>query len=167
MPVLHTDRLVLRPPLMQDAPGWHRIWGDPEVIWWGPNPTLEATMGSLGLLIDRCAAMRTGLGWWIVEERTSGEIVGTAALQASPVPEGSIEIGWHLRRDRWGMGYAAEAAAAVLAHGFSTVGPTRIVATIVPENARSVRVARRLGMVRVEPDVRRGGLVHGVWEISR
>lgn len=107
--------------------------------------------------------MRPGLGWWAIEE--GPEIVGTAALQASPVPEGAIEIGWHLRRDRWNLGYATEAAAAVLDHGFATVAPDRIVATIVPENARSIRVARRLGMARVRPDVRRGGMVHGVWEI--
>jgi RimJ/RimL family protein N-acetyltransferase len=111
--------------------------------------------------------MRAGLGWWVIEEPVAGEIVGTTALQASPVPEGSIEIGWHLRSDRWGLGYATEAAAAVRDHGFDTVRLERIVATIVPENARSVMVAHRLGMTRVRPDVRRGGLMHGVWEIRR
>jgi RimJ/RimL family protein N-acetyltransferase len=165
--VLHTDRLVLRRPQPTDAQAWHRIWGDQEVVWWGPNVDLEATQRSLARLLDRCAAMRPGLGWWVIEESVRAQVVGTAALQASPVPEGSIEIGWHLRRDRWDLGYATEAASAVLKHGFTTVGLERIVATIVPENARSIRVAHRLGMVRTRPDVRRGGLVHGVWEIRR
>lgn len=73
------------------------------MIWWGPNVDLQATRRSLERLIDRCAAMRPGLGWWVVIDRVAEDLIGTAAVQASPVPEGAVEIGWHLRRDHWGI----------------------------------------------------------------
>lgn len=57
-----------------------------------------------------------------------------------------IEIGWWLDKSLWGHGYASEAAAAVLARGFETLGLARIVAVVQPANARSRRVADKIGM---------------------
>ena len=58
-----------------------------------------------------------------------------------------IEIGWRLRRDAWGAGLATEAARAVLDHGFITLRLPEVVADIHPENARSIRVAEKIGLI--------------------
>jgi len=166
VPLLATDRLLLRAPDVADTAAWHAVWGDPEVIWWGADPDLTTSRRRIERIRTVMERLPEGLGWWVVVEQASGGVVGTVALDRSPVPEGSVEIGWHLRRDRWGLGYAAEAAAAVRDHGFGAAGLTRIVATIVPENHRSVRVAERLGMVRVPPDVIRSRIRHGVWAVE-
>jgi len=65
-----------------------------------------------------------------------------------PLPgwEGDIEIGWRFARDAWGHGYAGEAAAAVMAHGFAVGGLAKIVAVLDPDNHRSRRVCEKLGM---------------------
>lgn len=58
-----------------------------------------------------------------------------------------IEIGWRFRRDAWGSGFATEAAGAVLEHAFTALALAKVVADIHPENARSVRVAEKIGLI--------------------
>jgi RimJ/RimL family protein N-acetyltransferase len=65
----------------------------------------------------------------------------------SPV-EGEPEIGWRLREDAWGQGYAREAATASLDHAFTGLGAERVVALTVEGNAPSWGLMRRLGMTR-------------------
>ncbi len=65
-------------------------------------------------------------------------------------PTGEIELGWTLARDRWGRGYATEAAAACLSAGLAHLGAPRIVALVDAENEPSLRVAERIGMARIE-----------------
>lgn len=60
-------------------------------------------------------------------------------------PSGDIEIGWHLHPDAWGHGYAAEAAARVLAHAFAC-GLDKVVAVTNIANTASQTVAKRNGM---------------------
>jgi RimJ/RimL family protein N-acetyltransferase len=79
--------------------------------------------------------------------------VGTALLVDLPAsspdgsrpPSGHLEIGWHLHPDAWGLGYATEAARAVLAHA-AAYGVTEILAVTHPDNLPSQAVARRIGM---------------------
>ena len=63
-----------------------------------------------------------------------------------------VEVGWRLRREAWGAGYATEGARAALRDGFGTLGLEEIVSFVHPENARSLAVTGRLGM-RVEREV--------------
>lgn len=60
----------------------------------------------------------------------------------------TYEIGWVVAPAHQGRGYATEAALALLAHGFGTVGVHRIVATCQPQNTASVRVIQKLGLRR-------------------
>jgi len=79
--------------------------------------------------------------------------VGTILLQHVPasgpdesyVASGDTEIGWHFHPDAWGRGWATEAAAAVLAHGFAR-GLERVVAVTHRDNTASQAVCRRIGM---------------------
>jgi RimJ/RimL family protein N-acetyltransferase len=71
-------------------------------------------------------------------------------LKQLPPTTDQIEIGWHLARRVWGKGYASEAARVVLQYGFLDLGLERIFAVIKPGNARSVAVARRIGMQLLE-----------------
>jgi len=66
------------------------------------------------------------------------------------VAAGAIEIGWRLREDAWGQGYAKEAATAALRHAFETLGAERVVALTVAGNAASWGLMLRLGMERRE-----------------
>lgn len=69
------------------------------------------------------------------------------------MPEGwpGTEIGWMFLRLTWGNGYAGEAAVAATDWAFATLGWTKVIHIIHPENAASQAVAKRLGSVLLGP----------------
>ncbi|MFE9900708.1 GNAT family N-acetyltransferase [Streptomyces achromogenes] len=153
MAELHTDRLLLRRWRDSDLEPWATMNADPEV---------REHLGDL-LSRDRSDASvaqyqadfdRRGYGWWAVEVRGTGEFIGFAGLD--PVDDGmpftGVEIGWRLARSAWGQGYATEAARAVLAYGFDTLGLPEILAVTTSTNHRSQAVMRRIGMIRDPAD---------------
>ena len=76
--------------------------------------------------------------------------VGTVLLKHLPdgggVATRDVEVGWHLRADRWGRGYATEAGRAALAYAFEILRLPEVLAVVYRENEPSLRVCRRLGM---------------------
>ncbi|MBV8195277.1 MAG: GNAT family N-acetyltransferase, partial [Candidatus Dormibacteraeota bacterium] len=62
-------------------------------------------------------------------------------------PEGwpDYEVRWVIDRAVWGHGYAVEAARPALHHAFHTLGLRHVLSLIMPDNARSIRVAEKLG----------------------
>ncbi len=95
-----------------------------------------------------------GYGWSAVEVQATGEFIGFAGLDQvdDGMPFTGVEIGWRLARPAWGHGYASEAALAVLAHGFDTLGLPEILAVTTATNHRSQAVMRRIGMTRNPAD---------------
>ena len=95
-----------------------------------------------------------GFGYWLAEERASGEIVGwIGAARPTFIPELSdaVEIGWALRRPFWGRGLATEGGAAAIEACSAHLPLDEVIALIHPENTRSVAVAARLGFSAAEP----------------
>lgn len=107
-------------------------------------------LGPRGASEERLARMRAdwaerGFGRWAVEERGSGRFVGHAGLGVHSLWPADPELGYGVDPELWGRGYATEAAGAALADGLGRLGFGRVVSIIHPENARSIRVAERLG----------------------
>lgn len=162
-PELRTERLDLVPFGAGDVDAFLRVWGDPEVIWWGHVADRDAAAQGLARMLERIEDMPEGMGWWWVVVRDTGVVAGDVNLQPSPEQFGAEpEIGWHFAVDSQGRGYATEASRAVVARARS-IGLARVIATIVPINLPSVGVAERLGMTRRPGTIERGGLAHGVW----
>ena len=73
-----------------------------------------------------------GFTFWAVERKADGELLGFCGLKLADTPgspiEGMVEVGWRLREDAWGQGYAKEAAIASLDFAFDTLGADRVVA---------------------------------------
>jgi len=89
--------------------------------------------------------------FWAVERKEDGAFLGFCGLKicTDPCPvEGDVEIGWRLRRDAWGHGYAREAAEASLAWGWAKLEAPRIMAMTATSNRRSRGVMERPGMTR-------------------
>ncbi len=98
-----------------------------------------------------------GLGWWVGRRRDDGEFLGWWSLSPDrPVPEvpTRAEAGWRVARRHWGQGLATEAAAALVDHGFATVGLRTIWAETMAVNEASRRVMTKLGMRHVRTDHR-------------
>ena len=86
-----------------------------------------------------------GFGLWRVVEKASGEPVGICGLLKRKVLD-NPDVGYAFLERTWGQGFAAEAAAATLAHVRKALGMCRIVAIVAPGNAGSVRVLEKIGL---------------------
>ena len=98
-----------------------------------------------GKNIDRY--QREGHGLWAMVLKESGELIGDCGCTLQEV-DGAyhVEIGYHVRRDLWGGGYATEAAQACTQYAFTTLGFDRVISLIRPENLQSIRVAEKNGL---------------------
>jgi RimJ/RimL family protein N-acetyltransferase len=86
-----------------------------------------------------------GAGWWAVEERQTGQLVGNVGAffrEESTV----MELGWNTYSAFWGQGFASEAAAAALNYALEIRREPKVRALIASANESSVRVAKRLGL---------------------
>ena len=154
--MIETARLILRDWREEDVEPFLRHTNTPAVMRWlgGVLPEDKAK----ARLRDRLMRWQQerGFTFWIVERKRDKEVLGFCGLkladdEGSPV-EGEYEIGWRLREDAWGQGYAKEAAAASLDFAFRRLGAARVVALTVEGNAASWGLMKRLGMER-RPDL--------------
>lgn len=86
-----------------------------------------------------------GAGWWAVEERQTGQLVGNVGAffrEESKV----MELGWNTYSAFRGQGFANEAAAAALNYALEIRREPRVRALIASANKSSIRVAQRLGL---------------------
>ncbi len=149
MTTIRSDRLILRPPTLADAEPLYAVFGNPEVMRYsdGGAQTLDFIQGWLG---DMAAGLMPDwrLAAFTIVETGSGIVIGYAGLtrEDDRCEPGETEINYRLARAYWNNGYGTEAARAVTGHGFRAFNAERIIATIDPNNGRSIRVARNLGM---------------------
>ena len=152
---LRTDRLVLRAWRCADAEPFAAMGADPEVMrHLGGTIDRRSSDALARRIADRLDGR--GHGLWALQAPGVADFVGFTGL--APVedpampPAPAVEIGWRLAREHWGQGYATEAAAAALRHGFVELGLAEIVSFTVPANRASWRVMERLGMHRDPAD---------------
>lgn len=157
---LETERLVLRSWAPGDLARFAEVTNTPPVMRWlggvADAPTLEA----MEARVLSCHE-RTGHCFWLVERQNdggmlAGQVLGFCGLKRADAPGSSIagafEIGWRLREDAWGKGYAKEAASAALDAAFVRFAAPEVFAITVVENTASWGLMERLGMRR-RPDL--------------
>lgn len=153
MIVLETQRLLLRQFHSFDQPALQAIFGDPEVMRYGPGvQTAEWIAAWLRDTLD--GYQRLGFGPWAVVDKATSSLIGYCGLFYYPDLAGQpeVEIGYRLARPAWGKGCATEAAQAVRDYAFNVLTLERLVALIDPDNTASLRVAEKIGM-QYEQDV--------------
>ena len=143
--LIRTARLTLRPASVGDLDALHRIWTDPavgEFLWDGeaiPKERVEAAVRE-----GTADFARHGFGLWVATER-GGAVIGFCGLRPLDYAPG-VEILYGLAPSLWGMGYATEAAVAVLRYGLEEAGLDRVLGIVDKENAASRRVLEKIGM---------------------
>ena len=161
---LSTERLVLRPPTLDDLPAWHATFMDAEEVWYGaPRATIDENRQKLERQIAHHERYR--FGTCAADLRSTGETIGAAGLQyLEGGPE--IEVGYRFLKDHWNNGYATEAAAASIAYGFDELDLERIVAVALESNVASRRVLEKCGLTEIGL-AHVYGLEHVKYEIRR
>lgn len=141
-----TERLSFTEMTPGDLDDMAAMLGDPDVMRHYPRPLTRAE--ALGWINwNRGLYRQVGHGLWVIRSRDTGAFVGDCGLTPQRV-QGVVrtEVGYHVRRDRQGRGYAVEAAAACREHARRVLGVHRLIAIIVVDNVPSQRVAERIGL---------------------
>jgi ribosomal-protein-alanine N-acetyltransferase len=147
--VLETGRLILREWTVDDAEAAIAISGDPEVTRYlgatgEPHPDIAYTRERLESLSARYPAWN-GYGNWAAVEKVTTEVIGGGGLvELENGPD--VEVFYHFRRDRWGMGYATELTNALIAYAFDRLDLPRVVGVAFPANTASHQVMLKAGM---------------------
>ncbi len=149
MTELHTERLVLRRARPDDLEAIHAVLSDERTMrYWstGPHADLDQTRAWLDSMIFSPPEVSED---FVVT--LDGEVIGK--LGAFRLPE----IGFILRFDRWGSGYATEAIRAFLTHVFQRPGVDHLIADVDPRNTASLGLLLRHGFVET-------GRAAGTWQ---
>ena len=147
---------------MTDAPAiYARYASDPDVaryLPWRPHKDVEETQTFLSHLLNAIESGETHA--WIVESKEDRVLMGLMSMGVQSAREGDflstdeerryykVGFAYHLARSEWSQGYATEAARALVDWAFSQTQVFRIWTVCDFENAASVRVLEKLGMVR-------------------
>lgn len=146
-----TERLVLRTWELADRAEYARHVNTPAV---GRHVGGVQSEAELAAAFERLEGYQRDSGhtFWAVERRADGALLGFCGLKVARLPgtsvDGEIEIGWRLREDAWGQGYAREAAQAALDWAWDNLDCARIVSITIPANEASWGLMERLGMTR-------------------
>jgi RimJ/RimL family protein N-acetyltransferase len=149
---IETQRLILRDWRDEDVGEFIRHTNTPTVMrWLGGVQAEEKMRESFETRFMRWQVER-GFTFWAVERKDDGALLGFCGLKigdgdANPA-KGEYEVGWRLREDAWGQGYAKEAAIASLDHAFDALGASQVVALTFVQNSASWGLMERLGMRR-------------------
>ena len=167
MATLSTERLILRQLKASDAADVFEYASDPEVTKHVRFVTHKTVKDSRVFLLLAENARRNG-EWmvWAIVLKTIGKMIGTCGFVALAPEHGRAELGYAINRKYWGNGYAAEAAAALVAHGFSELNLSRIEAHVSPEHLPSQRVLEKCGFVP-EGILRQHEMIKGRWHDSK
>lgn len=166
MTILETRRLILREFVPEDADALARVLSDPETMRCYPAPYDRAGVEQW-IARNRERYKSDGVGLWASVLKSTSDLIGDCGITVQEVEgEPFHEIGYHLRRDCWGQGFATEAARACRDWGFAHLKTDRLISLIRPENVPSRRVAERNGMT-IWKKVNWHGLAHYVYSVER
>ena len=155
---MRTERLVLRRWADADRSAFAALNADSRVMATiGPVMTREQSDAFLDRIVDHFD--EHGFGLWCVE--LDGEAIGFTGCSVPWFRDG-VEVGWRLRSEYWGKGYAPEAARECLRVGFDELGFDEVLSFTAAVNRNSQRVMQKIGMARdVDGDFDHPGVPEG------
>ncbi|MDJ0628202.1 MAG: GNAT family N-acetyltransferase [Rhodobacter sp.] len=142
IPVIETERLVLRGPTEADFPPLAAFYASDRSKFVGGPMTPEQTWRALASEVGHWALK--GYGRWAVEIAATAEFIGLIGLW-NPQGWPEEELGWDLMNGFEGKGYATEAALAARSFAYDTLGWPAVMSLIKPENVKSIALAERMG----------------------
>jgi RimJ/RimL family protein N-acetyltransferase len=170
--MIETERLLLRKPRAEDAPGLLEAFADPEAMRYiGDGSTTD--LSGAGQAVERWLErwQSWGIGMFVTERKEDARVLGRVGFvrwdpETWEIGGSETEIGWGLAREHWGAGYATEAALALRDWALEERGLTRLISLIQHGNLASARVAEKLGE-RLERDVEVRGLPTWLYALER
>ena len=144
--VFQTPRLTLRQFTKEDSQLILQLNSDPEIVKYVHEPVLSTEEQAKNILIDIILPQyKNNLGRWAMHTKTTNEFIGWCGLKYRPELD-EIDLGYRLKKDAWGKGYATEAAKHTLDHGFNILDLQLITGRAHIQNIASIKVLEKIGM---------------------
>jgi RimJ/RimL family protein N-acetyltransferase len=148
-----TQRLMLRPPTVDDAASVFAIYGDPETNRHNPSGPL-ADKDQAKAVLDRWLEhwAEHGFGQWaIVTQEAPQRVIGFGGITLYHYNEVErINLGYRFAVSAWGQGYATELARAALQFGFVRLDQPEVYGVVRPAHQASINVLEKIGMQRID-----------------
>jgi RimJ/RimL family protein N-acetyltransferase len=155
-----TSRLRLEPIGAELAHDLWTLYQDPGIAAWFDGPWSRTQVDHFVTSMAECWQCH-GVGKCIAYDRESGALIGRGGPSVTDVLGGrQAEIGWAVRQQFWGNGYATEIGATALDLVDEVLCVDEVIAFTEIHNRRSRAVMERLGMT-YRSEIRRPGLVEG------
>jgi [ribosomal protein S5]-alanine N-acetyltransferase len=140
-----TDRLVMRRPMSEDAQaiftGWASDARATRFVAWSRHESIDDTRAFLHFSDEQWE--RWPAGPYPITDAATGELFGSSGFGFRD--PGLADIGYILRLDAWGHGYATECVRALMDCAASALGPLTLSASVHPDNRASLSVLRKCG----------------------
>ena len=143
LPVIETERLLLRPLEMGDAEDIFEWVSDPQVtayLFWQAHQSIEDSRDFIAWVTSDDFAC------WGIVLTENGKVIGNCFLHNVNFEHKRAEIAFNIGRQYWRKGYATETAQAIIRFGFESWRLNRIEGTCMVENRASGRVMEKVGM---------------------
>jgi [ribosomal protein S5]-alanine N-acetyltransferase len=165
---VETERLFLRPIRASDLAWFIKVYANPKnmkQIHDGSTLTKKQAQHKVNNFIKDWE--EHGFGMWILQEKSTSQFIGYAGFRYFEEKEATlhnqIELGYIINEPYWGKGYASEAVFICVQTGLNQYHLKHILATILPDNTASQKVADKAGL-KHSFDIEIDGLVHYVYE---
>ena len=165
IPVIETERLLLREFRETDFPIYEKLAADIEVQRYLGGKTLNRIEAwrHMAFLVGHWTFR--GYGYFAAESKATGEYIGRVGF-SYPAGWPGFELGWTIAPAYQGQGLASEAATRLLDYAFKDLDKSHVISLIHPDNAPSRRVAEKLGQ-KVEGETEVLGMPVLIYGIDR
>jgi ribosomal-protein-alanine N-acetyltransferase len=143
---LKTTRLIFRPWLETDIELALGLWSDPRVTKFIDTREKLSADDVRSLLFQEIASEKEyGVQYWPIFLRSNNDHVGCCGLRTYKPTQNIFEIGFHIRAEHWGYGFASEAALGVMGYAFNVLSVRALFAGHNPGNIASRHILLKLG----------------------
>ena len=146
--VFESERLLFRHWRVSDRDAFYELNSHPDVMRFFPSIlSREESEAYIDAIIDRLE--KNGFGFWAVALKDTNEFIGFIGLNSPNIGlkiEPCIEIGWRLKKEFWGRGFATEGAKRVLRYAFDECQFEKVYSFTTIRNRNSENVMTKIGM---------------------
>ena len=150
MPLLRTERLILRDFMISDWEALDAILSDPEATRYMHFSAwdLKDRWNFFDWILENNRVSAPDSYQWAIELYSTGEMIGWFGIggASEPTVAGARSFGYILSRSEWGHGYMTEALRAIIAYEFDALKSPFLTATCETANPASARVMEKAGM---------------------
>ncbi len=144
VPVIETERLILRELRQEDFPTYEKLAADPDVMRYLGGKTMNQVDAWRHMAFMVGHWQLRGYGYFALVEKATGEFIGRAGF-TNPTGWPGFELGWTVVPWKQRQGFAFEAAQRLLRFAFEDLDKDHVISLIHPDNTPSRRVAEKLG----------------------